>query len=287
MRRASGQPAGSGRVRRHVFGDGADNPFLTRLRLLTAIGDTELTALEHLLTGKRHIRARSELVNERGADPRLHVLLDGWACRYRLLADGRRQITMLLVPGDICNLDVLHVRNSHEALATLTPCTVAGLDPATVRSLADRSPRVADAFGWLGAVENAVLAERNTSLGRRSAREHLAHLLCELHVRLAAVGRAQDLRYTLSLTQEEIADVLGLTAVHVNRTLQGLRGAGLIELHGHALVIRDWDALQRTAGFRADYLHLEGVDGTSTRLDAPAWAPAMPAQRAAAGTVRA
>ena len=108
-----------------------------------------------------------------------------------------------------------------------------------------------------------MLAERNTSLGCRSARKHLAHLLCELALRTSIVGLAQGLTFALRLTQEEIADLLGLTAVHVNRMFQALKGEGLIAQQDTSTTILDWDALRQAAGFRPDYLHLDGVDGTS------------------------
>lgn len=244
------------------YGETASDPFLTRLGLLTKLDATELGALARLYGDKRHVRAKAELVAQGGAQPRrLHVLLDGWACRYRLLADGQRQITTLLIPGDICDLDALHVRTNDFAVTALTPCTVVTLDSATLRELAMQHPRIGDALGWLGAVENAMLAERNACLGRRSAREHLAHLLCELLVRLTVTGQAKGNGYTLPMTQEEIADVLGLTSVHVNRVLQSLRTEKLIEQRGHSLVICDWSALRQVAAFRPDYLHLEGIDG--------------------------
>lgn len=168
-------------------GDGVANPFLTRLRLLTRLNEDELAALAQLFDARRPVRARANLIAEGERPERLHVLLDGWACRYKLLADGRRQIAALLVPGDLCDLDSLHLRQSDFAVAAITSCTVASASAADVRELATRQPAIADALGRLGAIENAMLAEHNTCLGRRSAREHVAHLLCELLVRLSAV----------------------------------------------------------------------------------------------------
>lgn len=239
---------------------------------MTDLDDIELGALARLYGDKRRIRAKAELVAQGGYPRRLHVLLDGWACRYRLLADGRRQITHLLVPGDICDIDALHLRTSDFAVVTLTPCDIVTVDGASLRDLARRHPRIGDALGWLGAVENAMLAERNTSLGRRSARERLAHLLCELLVRLTVTGRAKSKEYALPLTQEEIADMLGLTSVHVNRVLQGLRSEEMIEQSNRHLVISDWDALRQEASFRPDYLHLEGINVEDSDLSTMPWA---------------
>lgn len=274
---------GDRRESRSASEDGGDNPFLTRLRLLTDIGDTDLAALERLCANPRQFGGRAELVADGEPQERLHILLDGWACRSRLLADGRRQITTLLLPGDICDLDGLYVRNSDCSVATLTPCSVAAVSRPAIQDLAVRSRDVADALGWLGAVENAMLAERNACLGQRSAEEHLAHFLCELLMRLTVVGRASDFSYTLPLTQEAMADVLGLTSVHINRVLHRLRASELIEQRGNQLEIRDWDSLRRVAGFRPDYLHLEGLNGAGDVFAAAPWIFAAPSQPMAPG----
>lgn len=267
-------------------GNGPENPFLTRLRLLTRLDDDDLAAIGGLAGETRQVRARADLVREGDRIDRLHVLLDGWACRVRLLPDGRRQITSLLIPGDLCDLDALHLRISDFGVTTLTPCVVAPLNGAALRELAAARPPIGEALSWLGAVENAMLAERNACLGRRSAREHLAHLLCELLVRLTVVGQATVNGFTLPITQEEIGDVLGLTAVHVNRVLQGLRSEGLIEQQGRRLVIRDWTALRHAAAFRPDYLHLEGIDGEARDRAVMPWASTAAPQFNAVGIAR-
>jgi CRP-like cAMP-binding protein len=247
---------------------GVANSLLTRLAQLGGLDGEDLAAVGALCRETRQLRARATLVAQSKSADRLYVLLDGWACTYRLLADGRRQIVALMVPGDILNIDALHLRQTDLAVGSLTACMVAAVSLPAIRALAAERPGVAAALGWLGAVENSMLAERNTCLGRRSAREHVSHLLCELLVRLTVVGRARINGYHLPLTQEEIADVLGLTPVHVNRVVQGLRREGLIEFHSKELVIRQWSLLRQAAGFRADYLHLEGMDGAGRDFSA-------------------
>lgn len=235
-------------------------PFATRLRRLTHIGDDELCELQRLSGEARQIHAKTDLVHASDHPVRLHVLLEGWACRYKLLRDGRRQITSLLLPGEICDLDTLYVTNSDYAVGALTACTVAPIDRSELRDLATSQPAIGEALGVLMALDNAMLTERSACLGRRSAREHVSHLLCELLVRLMLVGHARGNGFTLLITQEEIADTLGLTAVHVNRVLQGLKSDGLIEQRGHNVVISEWGLLRRIAGFQSGYLHLEDVD---------------------------
>lgn len=244
----------------------AGEPLLTRLRLLTNLDDAEIEVVRQLLSVPVRLAPKAEIGSRGEGSRRLHVLLDGWAFRYRLLVDGSRQITAILLPGDICDLDAMHMRSSEFSVATLTPCTVARVEIGAVRDAIVRHPRLGDVLGWLGALENAMLAERNACLGRRSAREHVTHLLCELLVRLSVVGRAHDGRFALPMTQEEVSDVIGLTSVHVNRTLQALRGDGHVERRGHDVVIRDLASLRKAAGFRPDYLHLEGCDGAGRAI---------------------
>lgn len=237
------------------------HPFLLRLGKLAGLGEGELAALAALLEKERAFGARSVIVHEGDKVGRIHVLSEGWACRYKHLADGRRQITAVLVPGDVMDLDSLRFGRAGETVATITPCAVAALGSAAVRELGLSHPRIGEAMAWLGAVENAALAERNVCLGRRSAREHLAHLLCELQARLAAIGEADESGFALPLTQEQIADIMGLSSIHVSRTFMDLRSEGLIELQRRRLEIRNLRELRRVAGFRPDYLHLEGMRG--------------------------
>ena len=252
--------------------EGSDNPLLTRLRLFAGLGEADLHAVDRLCLDRLQLPARATALPPGKSAERLFVVLDGWACSYRLLADGRRQITQVMVPGDICNLEAMHLRRAAHAISTLTTCTLASVNPHLLRELAIGRQPVRDALAWLGAVDRAMLAERNACLGRRSAREHVAHLLCELLIRLTAVGRARGNGYVLPLTQEEMADVLGLTSVHVNRVIQGLRREGMIDYGGKDMVISQWSVLRNAAGFRADYLHLEGIDGTGRDFSAAPWA---------------
>ena len=243
----------------HVARPPMTNPLFARLRLLTSLSEGDLDILREACTATQHYPARADLVPEGGGTDRLHVVLDGWACRYRTLDDGRRQFPALLVPGDLCDLDGFLLRRVHYGVAALTPCTVATLAHARLRAIMDESPAIRDVFWWLTFVENSVSVEWTTGLGRRSATERLAHLLCELLVRLGAVELTEDNGYALPLTQEELADALGITTVHVNRTLQELRALGLISLEGRRLAVHDWDGLKGLSGFSPDYLHVEGL----------------------------
>ena len=250
---------------------GKDSCFVERLRRVTRLDEPELAILDRTRGPAIKIGPKTDFVREAERLEHLHVLLDGWACRFKLLPGGRRQITDLVLPGDFCDLDRLYASRSDFSVATLSACTVAPIDRAVLRDRAARHPAISEALGFLLVIDNASLAEHNACLGRRSAREHLAHLLCELLIRLTIVGKARDNSFTLLMTQEDIADVLGLSAVHVNRVLQEFRLTKLIEQRGRSIVIHDWNELRRMASFRLTYLHLENVDGTRDIAQAP-WA---------------
>lgn len=236
--------------------DGATgDPFEMRLRAVTGVDGVAVANILSAFGPGRDVRGKRDVVPEGKPAESLLVLTEGWACRYRLLRDGRRQIVTLLVPGDICNPDVLAWDRADYGVASLTPCTVIQADVTALRTMILRTPEISQAWMKLILADNAMLSEHNACLGRRSAREHLAHLLCELFLRLKTVGRADVRNFHLPVTQEEIGDTLGLTPVHVNRVLQLLRNEGVISFQGHKVTILNRDRLRAEAGFDGRYLH--------------------------------
>lgn len=211
---------------------------------------------------ERHARrierlpAHAEIVQE-GSEPRyLNLVLEGWACRYKHLEDGRRQILSLFLPGDTCDPCMFLLDEMSHALATLTPCTIARISEFDMRELMRESEVLTRAF-WLELLVTAeIQREWTVSLGRRTGVERMAHLFCEILTRLRAVGLAGERECDMPVTQADLGDALGLSAVHVNRTLQELRGMKLIELRSRRLVVRDEPALRTVAMFSPTYLHL-------------------------------
>ena len=186
----------------------------------------------------------------------VHILIAGHTCRYRVLSDGRRQITAILVPGDLCDLDAaMHGRAAY-AIGALTRCVVGQLPAELISDEAGRSPALTAALLIQLRRDEAIAREWIVNLGRRSAVERTAHLLCELRVRLAAVGLADEESYKFRITQADLADALGLSSVHLNRALQELRGEGLIILKEGLLTMRDRPALEAFAQFDPAYLQL-------------------------------
>lgn len=230
--------------------------FLAKLRQSPSFAPSDESAIRALPADIRIVDADSSFISEGARGDRIHVVLDGWAARFRILENGSRQIPAVFLPGDICDIDALQLPRNACGVMAITRCTVAAFGREALLSLMDAHRGLRDGVYRAMAVDNAVATQWTVCLGRRSARERLAHLLCELHARLQSADAATAEGYGLPLTQEELADVLGLTAVHVNRTLQGLRSDGLIHLRDHRLGIPDATALRRVAGFDPTYLHL-------------------------------
>jgi len=209
--------------------------------------------------------ARADLIREGDRPGFVHVILSGWACRYKMLEDGRRQIIAFLLPGDFCDLNVYILGEMDHSIGALTPVVHAGFDQAAIDRIADRNPRLLRALWWEALVISAVQREWTVNLGQRTAFERIAHLFCELFLRLQAIGLTRGDSCELPITQAEIADATGMTPVHVSRTLRDLRAAGLLRWRGRTLTVPDLSALQHAGLFNPNYLHLGRV---GSRFDA-------------------
>jgi CRP-like cAMP-binding protein len=186
-----------------------------------------------------------------------NLLLEGFACRQKILADGRRRITALHVPGDLCDLHSLLLKKLDDGVATLTPCKVALVPHEALRRIVAGHPHLTELLWFTTLVDDAIHREWMTGMGRRSSQGQVAHLPCELCLRLRTVGLVTDDRDRLPVTQQEPGDALRLSLVHVNRTLQELRGERLIAWKGQTVEIADWDGLRRPGEFDPTCLHLD------------------------------
>lgn len=231
--------------------------FLNRLRAMSRLGNSEMDAVEGACRDVIRLEADTDLVREGEPAEHVHVLLEGWACRYVLLPEGGRQIPALLLPGDVADLDALLAQRRPYAVATLTACEVAVLSCQAVHAAMAQYPALGAAL-LMGALhENVIMTHRNVSLGRQSARERVAHLLCELANRLSDDDATTKGAYALPLTQAELGDVLGLSTVHVNRVLQSLRADALIRVANRRLEVLDWNGLGQVAGFHCRPAHAD------------------------------
>jgi len=199
-----------------------------------------------------------DLAREGNPTACVNVVLSGFACRQKMLPDGRRQIIGFLLPGDICDVRVFLLRRMDHSITAISSVKVGILTRDAALELTEKYPRLTRALWWATMVEESIAREWLINVGQRTALERLSHLLCEIYTRLHAVGLSDDNSCELPLTQSELADTLALSTVHVNRTLRELRHAQLISIRGKSLVIHDFKALQAVAMFDPNYLHLDG-----------------------------
>jgi CRP-like cAMP-binding protein len=232
-------------------------PLIRKLESIASLSREERQAIESLPVNGRLLKAHQDIVHEKDRPTQCCLIVDGWACRYNLLEEGRRQILSFHIPGDIPDLQSLHLQIMDHSLATITACTVAVIPHENLRDLALRFPRVGGALWRDTLVDAAIFRAWMTGIGRRTAFGRIAHLFCEMYLKMEAVGLADAHRCELPITQTDIADALGLTNVHVNRVLKEMRSQELITLQSNRLVIEDWAGLSRAGEFDPTYLHLE------------------------------
>jgi len=231
---------------------------IRKLRAYTKLSEDDESLLSRVGSDRiRHVDAREDIVSEGAKVAAITVFETGWGCRYKTLEDGRRQIFSLFLPGDLCDLNAFVLLQADHSIGAITPVTVHEISRHRFDELMGAHPRIRQALWWEQMVAGAIQREWAFSLGQRSAFERLAHLLCEVFLRLDLVGLTQANRCDFPLTQTELGEATGLSTVHVNRTLQELRAANLIILKDRTLSIPDLEALEEAAMFDPAYLHLQ------------------------------
>lgn len=240
-----------------------ENVLVRKLEGYAHLSDEDKRRLSAVIRDVRTVPAHTDLASEGEKSSQVHLILEGFACRYKFTAEGNRQIMAFLVRGDLCDLHVVVLKQMDHSIATISPCKVVDIPREQILSLLER-PRLSLAMICATLVDAAVLREWLVNIGQRPARQRLAHVLCELLLRLRIVGLA-DKGYELPLSQTDLANTIGTSPVHLNRVLQDLRHEGLISWNGDALAIHDIDRLMKMSGFNPNYLHIgvQGVDETA------------------------
>ncbi|MDX3929784.1 MAG: Crp/Fnr family transcriptional regulator [Shinella sp.] len=232
---------------------------LLNLQNRDVVTDEEQALLRKIISRDRRFMVDEDIVSE-GARPTYSTLLvDGFAARYKFLADGTRQITALHIAGDFVDLHAFLLKTMDHGIVAMSPCHVAFADHSALKELTETQPHLARLL-WLDTlVDGAIHREWIVAMGRRSKKAHLAHLVCELYVRLRAVKRTAGYSFHFPLTQIELADVLGISVVHLNKTLQMLRRDELLTWLNQTITILDWPRLKALAQFDPTYLtqHVE------------------------------
>lgn len=235
----------------------SSSPLVRRLSILADLEAADVSRIEELCKDTQGVASKDHIKREGDRPEYVHVMISGWAARYKSLRDGSRQIVDFVIPGDFCDLHVALLQEMDHGIVALSPCCVARIDEEEIAKLTSENSRIVRAMWSSTLVDQAILREWVLNVGRRNAYERVGHLLCEMHFRMKRVGLVEDGRLSLPVTQHELADATGLTPVHINRTLQRLRGEKLIELGRGMLTILDVGALQEAAGFDSSYLHVK------------------------------
>lgn len=220
-----------------------------------ALASEDRAAVAALVGATRSSPPESELVADGQPALECQVLLEGQAFRHKTTSDGRRQIIAFLAPGDILDLQRLFMGVDYGVTA-LTPCKTAPIYCARLEALTQARPAIGRAVWRNALVDASIQREWLICMGRRTAYARIAHLLCEIFLRLNQRGLTQGQRCRFPLTQGHLADAAGLSGVHTNRVLQALRQQGLITLRGRELLIHDWAGLAAAGEFDPAYLHL-------------------------------
>jgi CRP-like cAMP-binding protein len=218
-------------------------------------GDRDaILALPHSV---RTLTPGAYVVREGERPNRCWALLDGFAYRHKIVQNGARQIVGIHLPGELLDLHNSMLDVADENVQALTAATVASIPVDALKALMEDRPAVAAAILAETLVDASIFREWMANIGRRDSRARMAHLLCELALRQQAAGIAEPLSYELPMTQEQLADTLGLTPVHVNRTLKALEAECLIRRDRRLLTIEDWAGLATLGDFSPAYLCLE------------------------------
>lgn len=242
------------------------SPFFAKLNSAGEMPEDDRALLEALLGDVRSFAPRRDVIREGDRPDHVHLMLEGWSCRYKILNEGTRQITAFLVPGDFCDTHITLFDEMDHSIGTLSDCRIAFIARDKMAEIIER-PHIARALWWASLVDEAVLRAWIVNLGRRDAFERIGHLICEMHARLRNVGLAPEGAFELPLTQEELGDALGLTPIHISRMLKRLRDEKLLTFKNQRIVIADVARLRELVGFDPNYLHLKQHKGSAAKAE--------------------
>ncbi|MBP2549193.1 CRP-like cAMP-binding protein [Neorhizobium galegae] len=232
-------------------------PLLLNLEHRDTLDEREKARLRAILTRERRVATHEDIVKEGEQPTTSCLLLDGFAARYTITGDGQRQLTSLHVPGEFVDLHAFLVKTMDHGLVALSPCRIAVAEHSALRELSETEPHLTRLL-WLDTlIQSAISRQWLVAMGRRARAAHLAHIICELYLRLRIVNRVEDNSFHFPLSQMQMADVMGLSLVHMNRVIQELRSEQCMTWSKERITVTDWNRLQRFAGFDPVYLSLQ------------------------------
>ncbi|TVP99720.1 MAG: Crp/Fnr family transcriptional regulator [Roseinatronobacter sp.] len=232
---------------------------LTRkLSAFVTLSGSDLEILARFHKRRRSFLVGHQLIHEGQKNQSAFILAEGWACSYKMLPDGERQIVDFQVPGDFLGLRSVLFRTTDHSVEAVTQIEASEVLASDILEGFATAPRLATAVLWAASRDEAMVVEHLVNLGRRSAEERMAHILLELGARLQLVGIGDKTGFDCPLTQYHLADALGLSAVHVNRVLRHLREDGLVTFQKGRVSFKNLAGLTELAGFDTDYLDQDG-----------------------------
>jgi CRP-like cAMP-binding protein len=233
----------------------ASNPLIAKLQRFVSLSSAEKDAIVALPFILKQVGDNQDIVRERDKPTQCAIVVQGLLCRYKTLDEGARQIFSFHIRGDIPDLDGLHLEVMDHSIAAMEQSTLAFVPHESLIAMVEDFPRIGVALWRESVADGAIYREWLVNVADREAYQRTAHLICEMYVRLRGMSLAPNGSFHFPVTQEELGDAVGLSAVHVNRTLQHLRREGLITWKNRSVTILDWDHLQKAAGFDPLYLH--------------------------------
>lgn len=231
-------------------------PFFRKLQRRDALGPAEQRAIAEAADERLVFGNGETLVLEGSRPVRSMLLTGGYTSRFRMLPEGQRQLMAIHVPGDFVDLHSFLLKEMDHSVGALGPCTIITFPHERLLRLTERFPHLTRLLWLLTVLDGSVHREWLVGMGRLSAIERTAHLLCELYSRLSSISLASDNQFNLPFTQATLADAVGISTVHVNRVLQELRQGGYVSWDGGMLRMLDWERLKTLAKFDDRYLHL-------------------------------
>lgn len=241
-----------------ALADIQDSPFARKLTAFVRLSDADLTVMSDIYRRRRRFPVGVDMIHQGQTDQSAYILASGWACSYKLLPGGSRQIVDIQIPGDFLGLRSVLFRTSDHNVEPITLVHASEIRQRDLLNAFSQTPRLATAVLWAASRDEAMVVEHLVDVGRRSATERMAHFLLELGTRLRLVGLGTRAGYLCPMSQYLLADALGLSAVHVNRVLRELREEGLATFQRGRVVFDDYDALVEYANFDRAYLDHDG-----------------------------
>ena len=238
------------------------NPFVKKLTNLVDLGPSDIDLLVRATANPRDYAAKQDMIREGDRPGPVFVILEGWACRYKILPSGTRQIMAFLLPGDACDVHVNILTHMDHGLQAITDARIALISGDEMDAMMNSNPRIANAMYKAQLIDEGTLRSWIVSMGRRSSLERVAHLMCELYQRSVETDGSGG-QVALPISQVVLADAMGMTPVHVNRVLRNLRLAGAMSLARGELTVIDPLKLVKIAGFDENYLHRRRAQATN------------------------